>query len=119
MLQGTQVRLRITPTMKAPTGRIVLDGGNALPLAPEGDVFTGTIPVTKDGFYRVELQGGPENKLVNASPHTRSTSSKIRRRPSRLRSRDATPRPRRSKSSRSKRVPTMTSACGSSSSSIR
>ncbi len=27
-----------------------------------------TIPVTKDGFYRVELQGGPENKLVNASP---------------------------------------------------
>ncbi len=26
------------------------------------------LPVTKDGFYRVELQGGPENKLVNASP---------------------------------------------------
>ncbi len=68
VLQGTQVRLRITPTMKAPTGRIVLDGGGTLPLALEGDVFTATIPVTKDGFYRVELQGGPENKLVNASP---------------------------------------------------
>ena len=68
VLQGTQVRVRITPTMKAPTGRIVLDGGNTLPLALEGDVFTATIPVTKDGFYRVELQGGPENKLVNASP---------------------------------------------------
>ena len=35
---------------------------------PMATCFTGTIPVTKDGFYRVELQGGPENKLVNASP---------------------------------------------------
>jgi hypothetical protein len=38
------------------------------PLSADGDAFTATIPVTKDGFYRVELQGGPENKLVNASP---------------------------------------------------
>ncbi len=68
VLQGTQVRVRITPTMKAPSGRIMLDGGTVINLAPDGDVFTGTIPVSKDGFYRVELQGGPENKLVNASP---------------------------------------------------
>ena len=68
VLQGTQVRLRITPTMTAPSGRIMIDGGNAIALTPEGGVFTGTIPVSKDGFYRVELQGGPENKLVNASP---------------------------------------------------
>ncbi len=68
VLQGTQVRVRITPTMKSPAGRIMVDGDNAIPLALEGGVFTGTIPVTKDGFYRVDLQGGPENKLVNASP---------------------------------------------------
>ena len=68
VLQGTQVRVRITPTMKSPSGRIMLDGGTVINLAPEGDVFTGTIPVSKDGFYRIELQGGPENKLVNASP---------------------------------------------------
>ena len=68
VLQGTQVRLRITPTMKSPAGRVVLDGGNTIALTPENGVFTGTIPVTKDGFYRLELQGGPENKLVNASP---------------------------------------------------
>ena len=68
VLQGTQVRVRITPTMKSPSGRIILEGGTVITLAPEGDVFTATIPVTKDGFYRIELQGGPENKLVNASP---------------------------------------------------
>ena len=68
VLQGTQVHLRITPTMKSPMGRILLEGGTVVPLTPEGGVFTGTIPVSKDGFYRIELQGGPENKLVNASP---------------------------------------------------
>lgn len=68
VLQGTQVRLRITPTMAAPAGRILVDGGTAIALSPEAGVFTGTIPVAKDGFYRIELQGGPENKLVNASP---------------------------------------------------
>ena len=68
VLQGTQVRVRITPTMKAPSGRILIDGGTVIALSADGDAFTATIPVTKDGFYRVELQGGPENKLVNASP---------------------------------------------------
>ena len=68
VLQGTQVRVRITPTMKSPSGRILIDGGTVIALSADGDAFTGTIPVTKDGFYRVELQGGPENKLVNALP---------------------------------------------------
>ena len=68
VLQGTQVRLRVTPTMASPAGRILVDGGTAIALAPDGGAFTGTIPVTKDGFYRIELQGGPEKKLVNASP---------------------------------------------------
>ena len=68
VLQGTQVKLRVTPTMASPAGRIVMEGGTELALTPEGGVFVGTIPVAKDGFYRIELQGGPEKKLVNASP---------------------------------------------------
>ena len=68
VLQGTQVRIRVTPTMKSPAGRIMVDGGQAIALTVDGDVFTGTIPVNKDGFYRIDLQGGPQNALVNASP---------------------------------------------------
>jgi hypothetical protein len=68
VLQGTQVKVRITPTMAAPSGRILVDGSTVIPLVSDNGAFTATIPVTKDGFYRVDLQGGPENKLVNASP---------------------------------------------------
>jgi hypothetical protein len=68
VLQGTQVKVRITPTMASPSGRILMDGGTVIPLVADAGTFTATIPVTKDGFYRIELQGGPENKLVNASP---------------------------------------------------
>ena len=67
VLQGTRVRMRITPTMKSPSGRILVDGA-PIALAQDNGVFTGELTVNKDGFYRVELQGGPENKLVNASP---------------------------------------------------
>src|SRR4051812_44199122 len=67
VLQGTHVRLRITPTMKSPTGRILVDGA-PVALTLDNGVFTGELTVNKDGFYRVELQGGPENKLVSASP---------------------------------------------------
>ena len=67
-LQGTEVRIRITPTLTTPAGRLVLDAGNAVPLNAEGGAFTASLTISKDGFYRVEFQGGPENKLVAASP---------------------------------------------------
>ena len=67
VLQGTRVRLRITPTMKSPSGRVLVDGA-PVALTGENGVFTGELMVAKDGFYRIELQGGPENKLVSASP---------------------------------------------------
>ncbi len=41
VLQGTQVRLRITPTMKSPSGRILIDGDTPLALTPADGVFTG------------------------------------------------------------------------------
>src|SRR5207249_3798658 len=67
VLQGTEVRMRIVPTMKAPSGRIVVDN-NAVALTPDSGAFLGQLKVNKDGFYKIELQGGPENKLVAASP---------------------------------------------------
>src|SRR5262245_53641816 len=67
VLQGTHVRMRITPTMSAPSGRILLDG-TPMALTADAGTFIGEITVNKDGFYKVELQGGPENKLVAASP---------------------------------------------------
>src|SRR5947208_1834411 len=59
--------MRIVPTMKAPTGRIVVDN-NPVALTPDSGAFLGQLTVNKDGFYKIELQGGPENKLVAASP---------------------------------------------------
>src|SRR5438067_891020 len=50
VLQGTHVRMRITPTMKAPSGRILVDG-NPVALTPDGAGFIGEITVNKDGCY--------------------------------------------------------------------
>ena len=44
VLQGTQVRLRVTPTMASPSGRILVDGGTVIALTPESGVFTGSHP---------------------------------------------------------------------------
>src|SRR4029079_11615038 len=57
----------ITPTMKSPSGRILVDGA-PIALAQDNGVFTGELTVNKDGCYRVESRGAPENKMVNASP---------------------------------------------------
>ena len=110
VLQGTQVRVRITPTMKSPTGRILLDGGTVLASHSRGRRLHRDDSRHKDGFYRVELQGGPENKLVNASPQytidvleDQAPSVSIAKP-----GRDTTASP--SKSSRSRRAPTTTSA---------
>ena len=51
---------------------------------PTDDAFTATIPVDKDGFYRVELQGGPRASSSTPRRSTRSTCSKTRRRPCRF-----------------------------------
>src|SRR5438132_2137697 len=67
VLQGTEVRMRIVPTMKAPTGRIVVDN-NPVALTPDAGAFLGQLKVNKDAFDKITRQGGPENKLVAASP---------------------------------------------------
>ena len=116
VLQGTQVRVRITPTMKSPSGRIMLDGGTVIALAPDGDVFTGTIPVTQGRLLSRRAAGRPREQ---ARQRVAAVHDRRARRPG-ADGVDCEARPRhdrvaRSKSSRSKRAPTTTSACGSSS----
>jgi hypothetical protein len=67
-LRGTEVRLRVSPTMKTPAGRVLLDDGGSAPLVAEADgTLAGRFKVDKEGFYRIELDG-PRGEQVNASP---------------------------------------------------
>jgi len=66
-IRGTEVRLRITPTMPAPGGRILLNDGAASPLAVQSDgTLTGAFKIDGQGFYRIELTG-PHGEKVEAS----------------------------------------------------
>jgi hypothetical protein len=68
VLSGTEVRVRITPTMTAKGGQVVVHDKASSPLTPAGDgSFTTSFKVDRDGFYRVELDA-PTGERVNASP---------------------------------------------------
>ena len=68
VLQGTEVRVAVFPTMSTPAGRLVFDETNAATLTPRADgVLTASFVVDEDGFYQVELEG-PSGEAVDASP---------------------------------------------------
>ena len=67
VLEGTEVRLRIVPTIPTAAGRLLLHGTDAVALALEGDTLTGRFVVDRSGFYRIELET-PQRNLVAASP---------------------------------------------------
>ena len=68
VLAGTKVRVRVHPTLSAPAGRIVIEGGSPAALAPGPDAaLDGEFEVARDGSYRVELQA-PAGQMVPASP---------------------------------------------------
>src|SRR5688572_15052000 len=69
VLRGTEVRLRVIPTMKTPSGRVALNDKQSLELtAPAADgSLSASFKVEADGFYRVELQA-PTGERVAASP---------------------------------------------------
>jgi hypothetical protein len=68
VLRGTDVLLRIFPTMKTPGGRITLNEKDSIELAPQADgSLTASFKADRDGSYRVELKG-PSGELVVASP---------------------------------------------------
>src|SRR5262249_9249463 len=54
-LKGTMVRVRIAPTMPTQGGRVIIDGGDTLKLAPTADGhLMAMLRVDKAGFYKVE-----------------------------------------------------------------
>ncbi|PYQ52298.1 MAG: hypothetical protein DMF78_11535 [Acidobacteria bacterium] len=67
-LQGTEVHVRVTPTMKVPAARLAIDGAEprAMVVAPDG-TLTAAFEVQKEGFYRVEL-AGRDGRLKAGSP---------------------------------------------------
>lgn len=66
-LRGTRVRTLVTPTMEVRAGRIILEGRDTIPLAPRDDGrLEGTFQITRNGFYRIELQGR-DGPMVPAS----------------------------------------------------
>ena len=68
VLRGTEVRLRVFPTMSTPAGRLVFDETTSTGLTRRDDgVLTASLTVEEDGFYQVELEG-PSGELVSASP---------------------------------------------------
>jgi hypothetical protein len=67
-IRGTGVYLHVTPTMKTPNGRIVLNDGTSEPLTAGADgTLTGNFTIKGQGFYKIELTG-PHGEKVDASP---------------------------------------------------
>jgi hypothetical protein len=67
-LKGTDVRLKIQPTMATSGGRLVMADGNSLPLTPNPDgTLAGRFTAIANGSYKVELDG-PAGERVAASP---------------------------------------------------
>ena len=68
VIAGTEVRLKVFPTMTSTGGRTALNGKETAALSPQADgTLTGAFTVAADGFYRIELQS-PTAEYVAASP---------------------------------------------------
>ena len=69
VIHGTEVRMRITPTMTTPGGRVRLDDeGGELPLEIQTDgTLVGAFTVERQGYYQIELDG-PQGEKIAASP---------------------------------------------------
>ncbi|MCZ0933973.1 MAG: hypothetical protein OXJ54_02210 [Gemmatimonadetes bacterium] len=68
VLRGTEVRLRVTPTMATEAARLAFDGeGEGTALEPVDGAFETSFTVTGETFYRIEFMG-PGNRFVIGSP---------------------------------------------------
>jgi hypothetical protein len=68
VLRGTEVQLRIFPTMKTDAGRITLNEKETIEAAAQPDgSLTASFKADRDGSYLVELKA-PSGELVVASP---------------------------------------------------
>jgi len=67
-LRGTEVRLRVTPSLRVASGRLAVDGAPPTPLTLEADGrLAGSFVLDKPGFYRIELPAS-DGTLRAASP---------------------------------------------------
>ena len=65
-LRGTEVWLKVTPTMTAPDGKIVVNDAAGGSLTKQADgTLTGRFTVKDEGFYRIALTG-PHGEQVDA-----------------------------------------------------
>ena len=66
-LQGTEVKLKVFPTMLTPGGRVLVNGAPT-ELADLGDgTWGGSLRVEEEGYYEIELARA-DGELVSASP---------------------------------------------------
>lgn len=69
-LVGTNVHFKVTPTVAVKAARLVVQGQEKAPIplevAPGGLAITGQMRVSREGFYRVEMQGA-DSVFVPAS----------------------------------------------------
>jgi hypothetical protein len=89
-LRGTEVRVRIKPTMATSAGRLQLDPKASAELKGEADgTLAGSFRIDADGFYHVELDG-PRGEHVAASPKYTVDAIEDQRLPCPSRSRSGT-----------------------------
>ena len=68
VLRGTEIRLRVFPTMASKGGRVALNEKESVELKPEADgSLTAAFRADRDGFYKIELEA-PTKERVAASP---------------------------------------------------
>ena len=109
-IRGTEVVLRVVPTMTTPDGRIVLSEGAARPLVKQADgSLIGSFKIDRQGFYRIELTG-PQGEKVEASPQYTIDVIDDQAPSVRFTKPGAIRRRARSKSCSSRRAPTTTTA---------
>jgi hypothetical protein len=67
-VRGTEVRVKVTPTIAVASGRLHVDGAPPQPLSVAGDgTLAGSFEVAQEGFYRIELPR-PDGSVQAASP---------------------------------------------------
>ena len=68
VLEGTEVRMRVLPTMGTKGGQLVLDEATRTDLVLQADgSLSATLMVAVEGFYRIDLLS-PDGELLTASP---------------------------------------------------
>jgi hypothetical protein len=71
VLTGTEVRLRVFPTMKTAGGHVALNEKETLPLTLDADgSLTASFKVERDGFYKIALETPTGDRAVASPEYT-------------------------------------------------